>query len=307
MLTRHALEKVKYFVIHQPQLVVFILCVSSLGVAFFSLGIYIRSHEITNPDVPQVWNTVLESLGKLKFCPFKNESSEGLPALVGHGSVRRRPDPEPLVHTTTGQPSTPVSTPGVPVSISLLVPMRFDLRKPFKRLYDNTTHLQAMVPGNLLGLGDSKEPINVMLMSPWIPEHYLSRVNFTNTKSPLTCIVLTGAAHVLPQARYFPSCNLDNLTGASLYEATFAERSEKAFSKGHTSAECYTAQYMPEPKFTILLSEEDRILCSQHLLNTSYVLILLALIIFCVSVAAGLRKKVRHKETTLHKVHLLEM
>lgn len=146
-----------------------------------------------------------------------------------------------------------------------------------------------------------------MLMSPWIPEHYLSRVNFTNTKSPLTCIVLTGAAHVLPQARYFPSCNLDNLTGASLYEATFAERSEKAFSKGHTSAECYTAQYMPEPKFTILLSEEDRILCSQHLLNTSYVLILLALIIFCVSVAAGLRKKVRHKETNLHKVHLLEM
>ncbi|XP_051887763.1 transmembrane protein 248-like [Pristis pectinata] len=283
---------------------------SSLGVAFFSLGIYIRSHEITNPDVPQVWNTVLQSLSKLKFCPAKNESLEALPALVGHGSIRRRPDPDPLAYTTTWQPSTTVvSTPGVPVSVSLLVPMSFELKEPFKRFYSNITHLRAVVTGNLLGLGGSeaKELINIMLMSPWLPEHYLSQVNSTNTKSLLTCITMTAAAHVLTQARYFPSCSLENLTDASLYQTTLAENSEKAFSQGHTSVQCYVAQYKPEPKFTVLLSEKDRILCSQHLLNTSYILILLALVIFWVSVAAGLRKKLRHKATNLHKVHLLEM
>ncbi|XP_072921904.1 transmembrane protein 248-like isoform X2 [Hemitrygon akajei] len=309
MVVRQGLEDVKYFLADRPPLVVFILCISSLAVAFFSLGIYVQSHEITNPDVPQVWNIVLQSLSKLKFCQSKNKSLEALPALVRHGSIRRRPDPDPLAHTTTGQPSTVVSTPSAPVSVSLLVPMSFDLKEPYKRFYSNVTFLQAVVTGSLLGLRDSKakELINIMLMSQWTPEHYLSQVNSTNTENHLSCITMTAAAHVLPQERYFPSCNLENLTDTSLYQITLAESSEKASSQSHTSVPCYVAQYKPEPNFTILLLEEDRILCSRHLLNASYILILLAVVIFFVSVACGMRKKPRHKATNLYKVHLREM
>ncbi|XP_072921900.1 transmembrane protein 248-like isoform X1 [Hemitrygon akajei] len=303
MVVRQGLEDVKYFLADRPPLVVFILCISSLAVAFFSLGIYVQSHEITNPDVPQVWNIVLQSLSKLKFCQSKNKSLEALPALVRHGSIRRRPDPDPLAHTTTGQPSTVVSTPSAPVSVSLLVPMSFDLKEPYKRFYSNVTFLQAVVTGSLLGLRDSKakELINIMLMSQWTPEHYLSQVNSTNTENHLSCITMTAAAHVLPQERYFPSCNLENLTDTSLYQITLAESSEKASSQSHTSVPCYVAQYKPEPNFTILLLEEDRILCSRHLLNASYILILLAVVIFFVSVACGMRKKPRHKATNLYK------
>ncbi|XP_067910902.1 transmembrane protein 248-like [Heterodontus francisci] len=314
MVTWHLLENVKYFVVHRPPLILFILSISSLGIAFFSLGIYIRSHEVTNPDVPQAWNTVLQSLSKLEFCLSENEglwqnSTEPLPD-VGHGSIRRRPDPDLLAHTTTRQSSATVAyTPGIPVSVSMLVPMAFDSKEPLKRFHSNITRLQAMVVGNLLGLEDSKakEMINIMLTSPWPPEEYLSQINSTNTKSPLSCITMSAAAHVLPQARYFPSCDLENLTDASSYQATLAESSEKTPSQGHTSAQCYKAQYKPEPKFTIVLSKEDRILCSQHLLKASYILILLALIIFCLSVACGLRKRLSHKAMNLHKVHLLEM
>ncbi|XP_078410492.1 transmembrane protein 248-like [Cetorhinus maximus] len=310
MVTWHLLENVKYFVVHRPPMVLFILSISSLGIAFFSLGIYIHSHEVTNPDVPQAWNAVLQSLSKLEFCLSENESlwqtnTEPLPS--GHGSIRRRPDPEPLAHTTTRQPSTTVAyTKGVPVS--LLVPMTFDLKEPLKRFSGDITHLQAVVVGNLLGLEDSKakEVINIMLTSPWPPEHYLSQINSTNTKNPLSCIRMTAAAHVLPQARYFPSCNLENLTDV-LYQITLAQSSENTPPQSHTSAQCYKAQYKPEPKFTIVLSKEDRILCSQHLLKASYILLLLAFIIFCLSVACGMRKRLRHKTINLHKVHLLEM
>ncbi|XP_069788883.1 transmembrane protein 248-like isoform X2 [Narcine bancroftii] len=310
MTIQHVWENVKHFVIHRAPLVVFILCISSLGITFFSLGIYIQSHEITNPDVPQVWNTVLQSLSKLKFCPTKNESSEALPALVGHGSIRRRPDPDPLAHITTRQPlTTIVSTPGVPDTFSLLVPMAFDIKDPVKRLYNKVTYLHADVTGHLLGLGDSKakELINIMLTSPWLPEHDLSQENSTDARRYLSCITMTAAAHVLPQARYLPSCNLENLTDSSLYLTTLAENSGKAFSQGHSqNVQCYIAQFKSEPKFTILLSKEDRILCSQHLLNSSYILIPLAFVIFCVSVVAEMRKQLRHKAINLHKVQTLE-
>ncbi|XP_067862096.1 transmembrane protein 248-like isoform X2 [Heptranchias perlo] len=257
MVTWHLLENVKYFVVHRPPLVLFVLSISSLGIAFFSLGIYIRSHEVTNPDVPQAWNTVLQSLSKLEFCLSENESlrqsNTGPLPEVGRGSVRRRPDPDPSAHTTTQQP---LATAGIPVNVSLLVPMSFDSKEPLKRFYSNITRLQAVVVGNLLGLEESKakEMINIMLTSPWPPEHYLSQINSTNTKSPLTCITMSAAAHVLPQARYFPSCTLENLTDASLYQATLAESSEKT-SQDLTSAQCYKAQYKPEPKFSIVLSK----------------------------------------------------
>uniref|UniRef100_UPI00398EBE25 transmembrane protein 248-like isoform X2 n=1 Tax=Pristiophorus japonicus TaxID=55135 RepID=UPI00398EBE25 len=262
MVTWHLLENVKYFVVHRPPLILFVLSISSLGIAFFSLGVYIRSHEITNPDVPQAWNTVLQFLSKLEFCLTETESlrqtsTELLPDVVGRGSVRRRPDPDPSAHLTTQQPSATVAyTPGTPDSVSLLVPMGFDLKEPLKR-YSNITRFQAVVAGNLLGLEGSKakEMINIMLTSPWPPEHYLSQVNSTNTKSPLSCITMSAAAQVLPQARYFPSCKLENLTDASLYQTTFAESSEKTASQGRSSAQCYKAQYKSEPKFIIVLSK----------------------------------------------------
>ncbi|XP_048467380.1 transmembrane protein 248 [Rhincodon typus] len=313
MVSWHLLENVKYFVLHRPPMILFILSISSLGIAFFSLGIYIQSHEVSNPDVPQTWNAVLQSLSKLEFCRPENESlwqtsTEPLP--FGRGSVRRRPDPDPLAHTTTRQSVTTIAfTRDTSESVSLLLPITYNSKEPLKRFSSDITRLHAVVNGNLLGLEDSKakEVINIMLISPWPPEHYLSQINSTNNMSTLTCITMSASAHVLPQARYFPSCNLENFTDALLYQNTLAKNSEKTPSQGHTSAQCYKAQYKPEPKFTIVLSKEDRILCSQHLLKSSYILLLLALVVFCLRVACGRRKKKRHKTMNLHKAHLLEM
>ncbi|XP_038677363.1 transmembrane protein 248-like isoform X1 [Scyliorhinus canicula] len=311
MVTWHLLENMKYFVVHRPPMILFILSIGSLGIAFFSLGIYIRSHEVTNPDLPQAWNTVLQCFSKLEFCPSENESlwqNNTVPAE--HGSIRRRLDPDPLAHVTTRQLSTTVAyAQDMPVSVSLLVPITFESKEPSKRFTSDIIRLQAAVFGKQLGLEDSKakEVINITLTSPWPPEHYLSQINSTNTKSPLSCVTMSAAEHVLPQARYFPSCNFENHTDALLYQTTLAERSEKTPSQGHASAQCYKAQYKPEPKFTIVLSKEDRILCSQHLLKASYILFLLALVIFCLSVACGLRKRLRHKAMNPHKVHLREL
>ncbi|XP_078083454.1 transmembrane protein 248 [Mustelus asterias] len=311
MVTWNVLENVKHFAAHQPPVILFLLSISSLGIAFFSLGIYIRSHEVTNPDVPQAWNTVLQSLSKLEFCLSENESLwQNNTVPVERGSIRRRPDPDPSAHTTTRQPSTIAAyTQGMPVSVSLLVPITFESKEPLKKTSGDITRLQAVVFGNLLGLKDSKakEVINITLTSPWPTEHHLSQVNSTNAKSPLSCVTMSAAEHVLPQARYFPSCNFEDQTDALVYQITLAESSEKVPSQGHTSAQCYKAKYKPEPKFTVVLSKEDRILCSQHLMKASCILLLLALVIFCLSVACGLRKRLRHKAMNLHKVHLLEM
>ncbi|GCC26152.1 hypothetical protein chiPu_0004566 [Chiloscyllium punctatum] len=312
MVTWHLLENVKYFVLQRPPMILFILSISSLGIAFFSLGIYIQSHEVSNPDVPKAWNTVLQSLSKLEFCLSQNESlwqTRTEPLSFGRGSVRRRPDPDPLVHTTTRQPVTTIAfTRDLPESVSLLLPITFDSNEPLKRFSSDITRLHAVVDGNLLGLEDSKakEVINIMLVSPWPPEHNLSQINSSNNMNPLTCITMSAPAHVLPQARYLPSCKLENIT-ALLYQNTLAKISEKMPSQSHTSAQCYKAQDKPEHKFPIVLSKEDRILCSQHLLKSSFILLLLALVIFCLCVACGLRKKKRHKTMNLRKAHLLEM
>ncbi|XP_007900083.2 transmembrane protein 248 [Callorhinchus milii] len=312
MVKWHLVENVKHWAYRRPPVVVFVLSISSLAIAFLSLGIYIQSHKVASVEDTQARNIFLKSLSEQEFCTSENialrvTDTERLRDAEGNGgATRRRPDLDALSRPTENQrPGTVTLSSGTPVSVSLLVPMAFGIAKGVS---GDRTYLQAVANGSRFGLTDSeaKEMINISLVLPWRPGPYPSQVNSSATKTSLTCVTMTAAAHVLPQARkYFPPCKLENFTDVTAPHPK--SRSVEGSMKTSPTVQCYKAQYTVDPAFFVWLSEEERALSGRHLLSTSYALFLLAMIIFCLSAVCGLSRKTSPKALNLHKVQLLDL
>ncbi|XP_076863246.1 transmembrane protein 248 isoform X2 [Brachyhypopomus gauderio] len=263
----------KALFVHYPPVAVFFLCLLVLSGAFIVFGIYTQNHDIKNPDITMDWNQMLTSLASLTFCAQLN-STELL-------NARQEIDSPPLLdHADVANTNTSQKTMGV-TRVSLLVPLVLlrDVRRQ--------TSISATIFGSQLGLRGAagKESLNISLFL-----HLQTQISHTESNSALvqtipsnddgkpgssvSCLSITAPARFLPQTPSPPGCFVsDNLEKIMPPVRTFAIESYKQSS--HNTSPCLSLEYTPDPKLTVLLTQEEKDLARYNLMLVSFVLLAL--------------------------------
>ncbi|XP_017554893.1 transmembrane protein 248 isoform X1 [Pygocentrus nattereri] len=266
-------RNLKAKLLHHPPVVVFFLCLLALAGAFISIGIYSKNHDIKNPDISMDWNQMLGSLASLKFCTHLNsteilsgEQDEDSPRLLDHGDGSI---------TNTSQ-----KTKGV-VHVSLLVPLVLIGDEP------NPNSISATLLGSQLGLKGAagKELLNVSLVlhqqtpfskteSNTAPDLKLPTNAETQPRSSLFCVRITAPAHLLPQTPKPPVCPAND----NLEMSTVRALARESYKQSSHDAPCLSLEYTPDPKLTVLLTQEEKVLARYHLMLVSMVLLAICII-----------------------------
>ncbi|XP_056308279.1 transmembrane protein 248 [Danio aesculapii] len=233
----------------QPPAVVFLFSLLMLSITFVCVGLYSQSHDINNPDISTDWNRVLGSVASFKFCTHLNDSDllpeEDSPPMVEH-----------KVQTNISTRTT---------HVSLLVPLVFTGDVP------DGAGISVTVMGSQLGMkgAAAKESVNIsLLLRTDVPNNQSH--GGTTTAQILTCIHFTALTHVLPQTPTPPECPAveDGEKSESPVRAVAIQ------SYKHNYPQCFSLEYTPDPRLTVLLTKDEKALCRFHLLLVSAALLI---------------------------------
>ncbi|XP_026775765.2 transmembrane protein 248 [Pangasianodon hypophthalmus] len=257
-------------IIHHPPVAVFFMCLLVLAGAFISIGIYSQNHDIRNPDINMDWNQMLGSLADLKFCTQLNDTAllnekpdMYSPPLVDHA--------DELINNTQQKSDI--------ISVFLLVPLT--------HVGDYLDHnsISTSLLGSQLGLKGSagKQSLNISLFL-----EIQTRLSATDSaliqkpsnmqtkpQSYNSCLKITAPRHILPQTPSPPQCPSNkNLENNRSPVRTFAIQSSK---KSSNAPSCLSLKFTPDPKLTVLLTQDEKALVRYHLLMATIVLLALCI------------------------------
>ncbi|XP_075438183.1 transmembrane protein 248-like [Ascaphus truei] len=171
-------------VFQQPPLLMFFLCLVTLAVTFLSLGAYVKTHPVRNADVTQDWDSLLQALGLLQFCPQGNTTGRVTPLLLA------------------GSPLNVSGLhPGGLASTSVLVGLSLRPWDPVT----NTSGLRLSVSSAQLGLRG--EGTGADLFVTVSPVRSAGGCGDTDCSTKY-CVTVTAPVSLLPQARRIGCCVL---------------------------------------------------------------------------------------------------
>ncbi|XP_058264878.1 transmembrane protein 248 [Hemibagrus wyckioides] len=266
----HPVTNLRSRIIHHPPVTVFFMCLLVLAGAFISIGIYSQNHDIKNPDISMDWNQMLGSLANLKFCTQLNDSDVlnekpdmNSPPLLTHA--------DELINSTQHKSEV--------ISKLLLVPLM--------NVGDSLDHdsISATLLGSQLGLKGSagKQTLNITLfLDIQTPisatdSALLQKPSNMQTKPQAynSCLKITAPSHILPQTPSPPQCpfNKNQENGISPVRALAVQ----SVKKSSNTPSCLNLEFTPDPKLTVLLTQDEKILARYHLLLVSIALLALCL------------------------------
>ncbi|KAF4081465.1 hypothetical protein AMELA_G00161520 [Ameiurus melas] len=285
-------------IIHHPPVTVFFLCLLVLTGAFISIGIYSQNHDIKNPDINMDWNQMLGSLADLKFCTQLN-NTDLLNETPDMNSPRLLDHADELINNI--QQKSEIK------SMFLLVPLM--------RVGDDFEHnsISATLLGSQLGLEGSagKQSLNISLfldvqtrVSPTDSELIRKPSNMqTKPQSYNSCLKITAPLNILPQTPTPPECSSNKNPENNISPiSALAIESYKKISKARA---CLSLDFTPDPKLTVLLTQDEKALARYHLLLVSIVLLALC-IMMCLFGTLTCSKSRRHLANDPQKETLLE-
>ncbi|KAG9341436.1 hypothetical protein JZ751_019245 [Albula glossodonta] len=175
------LENLKTYISNRPPLVIFMVSVSTVAIAFLTIGYFFKIKEIKSPEMTEAcvsipscpvikintcplkkdWNTFLLRFNELDFCISENET-------LKHG-LNESTTPESTV--TSGQARLSTQAPPLledpgPINISVPITLTLDPLRPFGGYSRNITHLYATVLGQQVGLAEEKKRGGLVFLLP---------------------------------------------------------------------------------------------------------------------------------------------
>nr|XP_033802588.1 insulin-like growth factor-binding protein 3 receptor isoform X2 [Geotrypetes seraphini] len=265
-------ERLRFYVEQHPPLMMLLLCFVALAVAFAAFGTYVGSHDVGNSDIVKDWNTFLQSVTELQFCP--NGNLDGSDDVMSLNPALRKHVAFPLVdHANLNISATSEQW----VNISVLVPLVFHasgVSEPGEGPW------RVTIAGHQLGLkGDmAEELINMTVVTPWQRNACGKGQACSQQRTLNSCITFMASTSLLPQTRKPPECSMDNFTNSQILSRTIF-----AFQRSNMreEASCYQADYYPDPSLTIRLSKAERHICKIRLMYASLLLLFLTGLILC--------------------------
>ncbi|XP_060770657.1 transmembrane protein 248 isoform X2 [Neoarius graeffei] len=285
-------------IIHHPPVTVFFVCLLLLAGAFISIGLYSRNHDIKNPDIYMDWNRMLVSLADWKFCTHLNDTDllnfkpdMISPPLLDHADV--------LIKNTQ-QKSEDV------ITMFLLVPLI--------HVGDDLDHknIRATLLGSQLDMKGSagKQSLNISLfldlqtcMSGTDSES-IQKPSNKQSKPPSSssCLKITAPRYVLPHTPPPPQCPCNKKLENDM--SPVRAHAVESYTSSN-SLPCLSLKFTPDPKLTVLLTQDEKALARYHLLLVSIVLLILC-IMMCLFGTLTCSKSRRHLVNDPQKETLLE-
>ncbi|XP_049330494.1 transmembrane protein 248 [Astyanax mexicanus] len=285
----------RFKLVHHPPVVVFFLCLLILAGAFIGIGIYSKQHDIKNPDISLDWNQILGSIASLRYCTDVNNTD-----LLGG----KQEDESPLLldHGVGTFSNASQDTRGV-VHVSLLVPLVCTENDP------SHNSISATLLGSQLGLKGvaGKELFNISLFL-----HLQSQISSTvsnsafdpklpteaETKPSMSCLKISAPAHLLPLRSEPPECPANYNPEKDISPVrVFATESYRQDSDN--ASPCLILKFTPDPKLTVLLTQEEKALARYHLMLVSVVLLAVCSMM-CLTGTLTCSRPRRHLANDLH-------
>ncbi|KAK6322621.1 hypothetical protein J4Q44_G00074130 [Coregonus suidteri] len=291
------LENLRSYINNRPPLVIIMVSVSTVAIAFLTIGYFFKIKAIKSPEMTEDWNTFLLRFNEIDFCVSENET-------LKH-SLNESTTPESMVTST--QAPLLLEDPG-PINISVPITLTLDPLRPFGGYSRNITHLYATVLGGQVGLAgrEAHEEMNITFTLPasWNSDEcvlhgHCEQVVFS------TCMTVTAASNVFPVTVQPPHCIPEMYSNATSWYKIFttARDSDTKYTQDYNPFWCYKGAigkvyHALNPKLTVIVPDDDRSLINLHLMHTSYFLFVMVITMFCYAVIKGRPGKVR--TTTNH-------
>ncbi|XP_048838605.1 transmembrane protein 248 isoform X1 [Brienomyrus brachyistius] len=292
------LENLKTYISSRPPLVIFMVSVSTVAIAFLTIGYFFKIKEIKSPELTEDWNTFLLRFNELDFCISENET-------LKH-SLNESTTPESTVTSGQARPSTQAPSlledPG-PINISVPITLTLDPLRPFGGYSRNITHLYATILGQQVGLAgrEAHEEINITFTLPasWNSDDCVLHGRCEQGVFS-TCMTITAASNVFPVTVQPPHCVPETYTNATSWYKIFttARDSDTKYTQDYNPFWCYKGAigkvyHALNPKLTVIVPDDDRSLINLHLMHTSYFLFVMVITMFCYAVIKGRPGKIR--------------
>ncbi|XP_051546042.1 transmembrane protein 248-like isoform X2 [Myxocyprinus asiaticus] len=261
------LSNLRHQLSRHPPVVVFFLCLLILSITFVCIGLYTQYHDIKNPDISLDWNQVLGSVAGFKFCTNLNDTAQ-----------LEEDSPRMVEHADRTAANVSMST----THVSFQVPLVLLGDVPAESI------ICATMLGSQLGMkgAAAKTSVNISLLLQTdvlnSNSKGVSGPNTLNTQTPartqtrpmLTCLQITALTYVLPQTQLPPECSVaENVDMSTSPVRTVAVESFK-----HNSPHCFSLQFTPDPHLTVMLTPDEKSMCSYHLLLVSITLLVLCVL-----------------------------
>uniref|UniRef100_A0A673X7B7 Transmembrane protein 248 n=1 Tax=Salmo trutta TaxID=8032 RepID=A0A673X7B7_SALTR len=158
------------YVNNRLPLVIFTVSISTVAIAFLTIGYFFKIKEIKSPEMTEDWNTFLLRFNEIDFYVLEKET-------LKH-SLNESTTPESMV-TSSQDPD--------PINISVPITLILDPLRPFGGYSRNITHLYATV----LGAVNLHIPCNVQQPPHCIPETYTNATSLCKIFDSDTNVYLT--------------------------------------------------------------------------------------------------------------------
>ncbi|XP_071093836.1 transmembrane protein 248-like [Haliotis cracherodii] len=281
-------ENLRGFAYSRPPLVIFMICLATFAIALVTFAYVVKMRDMPNPDIPEDWNTFLESFADVDFCVLSNSSEYTSDATTAgttrHG--RNTIDGQHDVTTTATVPPDGV----VNVSLSMMVEMQ--PTQDFVNIPHNVTYLSTTLMGDQLGLyGEAADlEMNVTFVLPF--QWNTTRCNRRGICDPVnifTCISFQAPVSFFPHTRKPDMCHGNSESGIEYHVKMVGLKGTRKHPKvlWCNSQPVLHVRYKLDPSLTVMLSLHDRSVINLHLMHTSYFLFVMVITLFCYAIIKG--------------------
>ncbi|XP_061762434.1 transmembrane protein 248-like isoform X3 [Nerophis ophidion] len=126
----HMVSNLREYVSQNPPAVTFFVCILTLAISFISLGSYINTHTLSNPDTTaKDWNHLLATLSQFHLCVKANQSSDEPVFLTKEEKDKTTPSLDSTIQTPSvirlhlKVPVDVTSSHGLPTDVDLYTTM----------------------------------------------------------------------------------------------------------------------------------------------------------------------------------------
>ncbi|XP_064459216.1 transmembrane protein 248-like isoform X2 [Ornithodoros turicata] len=299
-------QNLRSFAHGHPPLLVFMTCLTALGVTMVALAHIIGNTNLPNPDIDMDWNVFLTRLSELHFCvgPRSDATSFDVVQPVAKQNTSSAPG-----NSTSGVPGVKAvdrakslyallpdigaesleDGPNVTVAVSVLATF-------FAEAVSSPVLWHGKVRGYMLGIPGkrSKEELHLSMLL-WPRNSNKAPCQGKNCKVMVDlCLFLKGPSYLLPKTRRPPQCIL-HAVPPSTNQRVFLQRSaaDTGGKVNCTGGRWTQFFYKTDPTLTVMLSSDDRALVNLHLINTSYFLFFMVMVLACYAVVWGRVRKTK--------------
>ncbi|XP_061841790.1 transmembrane protein 248 isoform X2 [Nerophis lumbriciformis] len=231
----HLVSNLREYVSQNPPAVTFCVCILTLAMSFISLGSYINTHTLSNPDTTaKDWNHLLATLSQFHLCVKVNQSSDEPVFLTKEEKDRTTPSLDSTIQT----PSVIRLYLKIPVDVTSSHGLPKDVD-----LYTTMTASQLHLGGN--------EIVALKIQSE---------------NDTCTCLTIKAQADLLPMSLPPPECPApeSNLSPVHVEAINHPPAAPQA---------CYALLSRNDPTLTVMLTKEEQDVVVRHLIEVSVCLI----------------------------------